>query len=117
MTAKDLVLLLESFSLPVHTEAEMQAALERSLSDSNVFFDREVRLGPRDRIDFIVGDIGVEMKTQGSLIAVRHQLQRYAQSPRVREILLFTSKAKLCQMPKTLSGKKIHVAYSVGRYF
>jgi hypothetical protein len=58
----------------------------------------EVRLGSQaDRIDLLAefseARIGIEVKIDGSAQAVRRQLERYAKTGRVDELILFTTKA------------------------
>ena len=113
-----LVALLERLPLGLHTrhEAEMQSALERELTKNSIAFEREVKLSPTDRIDFIVGSVGIEMKTKGSFVSVVRQLQRYASSSRIEELVLFTTKPKLTQMPESIGGKPIRVAFYRGAF-
>jgi hypothetical protein len=65
---------------------------------------------PDSRIDFLVGRVGLELKTEGSVHEVMRQLRRYAESTRVDELVLLTSKVRLCGMPRTLGSKPVHVA-------
>jgi hypothetical protein len=107
-----LILLLERLPIRIETEAAMQLSLSDELTRGGVVFEREVRLSPTDRIDFLIGSIGVEMKTKGSFVEVVRQLQRYATHERIRSLVLFTSSPKLLKMPKSIGKKRVHVAFA-----
>lgn len=59
-------------------EAELQAGIATMLNDAGVSFIREVTLSRQDRIDFLIGDIGIEVKVGGSLAAVTRQVDDIA---------------------------------------
>lgn len=75
---------------------------------------REVRLNHADRIDFVIGDLGVEVKVDGSLAAVTRQLHRYAQVEELAGVLLVTTQACHLAVPRELNGKPIVVARLIG---
>ena len=66
----------------------------------------EARIGPRCRIDFLVGSVGVEIKKNrprsAALIA---QLTRYAACPQVEELLVLAPRG--VSLPKTIAGKRV----------
>jgi hypothetical protein len=113
-----LLLLLERLPLSVssRTEAAMQDALEVELKKTGMGFEREVKLSKTDRIDFLIGNVGVEMKVKGSFVSVVRQLQRYARSSRISELVLFTSRPKLTLMPESIGGKRVRVAFYRGAF-
>lgn len=92
-------------------EEELQEAIASALTSSSVPFEREVRLGPTDRIDFLIETVGVEVKIKGSPTEVARQLNRYAQSDQIQSLLLVTSKATHRALPSSLNGKPIKVLY------
>jgi len=63
-----------------------------------------------DRIDFLVGDVAVEVKTKGSRAEVIRQLYRYASHSRVAWIVLATTRAQH-RMPEAIGAKPVSVAY------
>ncbi len=79
---------------------------------------REVVLGDKDRIDFLIGgDIGIEVKLQTSLAQMTRQLHRYAAHERIGALVLLTTSARLKLLPHTLNGKPIRVVYLAARSF
>jgi len=97
----DLDALVELFAnavVPVSTERKMQQAIEDLLIGCSADYQRERKIGTRDRIDFLCGKTGIETKTAGSYIEVACQLLRYAESPNVDSIILITNKASHRQL-------------------
>lgn len=107
------------------TENELQEALagrfwaEALLGKPVTGYSRELRLDAENRIDFLVeldGEIrvGVEVKIAGSLAAVRRQLERYAKSDKVDQLLLITTKASHHQISPTINGKPVVLCSLIG---
>lgn len=72
--------------------------------------DREVRLSPADRIDFLLpSGLGIEVKVKGQAGDVWRQLRRYAAHDRVRELLLVTTRSRHVVGPDFLNGKPVTV--------
>lgn len=87
-------------------EKELQQGIYEHLS---VAFDvqREVTLSDTDRIDFMVGNIGVEVKVDGSRANLLRQLYRYSQSSQVAGLILVTNRARFNEMPNSLNDKPL----------
>jgi hypothetical protein len=65
-------------------------------------------IGARDRIDFLVGSVGIEVKINGSVDNLIRQLSRYATADVISELLVVSSRCKLTGgMPPSLSEKPI----------
>lgn len=93
-------------------EKALQDALEPLLMANFSIVEREVRLGPGDVVDFLVeGSVAVEVKVDGSPMAVTRQLHRYAEHDQVRELVLVTTRAKHRSVTPTLRGKPVAVAW------
>lgn len=73
-----------------------------------VSLQREYRLGPHDRPDFLVGGrIVVEVKMNGAQpAAILRQLKRYAIYRDVEAVILASNRAM--RLPATLEGKPAH---------
>jgi len=88
------------------SEVELHQQLEDVLRAARLPVQREVRLTAGDRIDLLVGDVGIEVKVKGQRNPVA-QLERYAASDRVAGLLLVTTRA--ATVPETMSGKPVTV--------
>lgn len=108
LSGKRIADVLSLYTVNIVNEAELQSAIEAIFRAENIPFEREVQLSPNDRIDFMVGKVGIEIKAAFGYSDVVRQLHRYAQNDRVAEIVLITIKAQH-QMPEKLSGKKVTV--------
>lgn len=83
--------LIGSARLDLSTEGAVQRGLARLFEEEGVSFEAEVVLAPSDRIDFLIGRVGVEVKIGHPRRAILRQLERYARSDRVDAILLVSS--------------------------
>lgn len=109
---KALVEALRSVRFRFSSEEDLQLGIDQLLRKREIVFEREVRLGPHDRIDFLVeGGIGIEVKIDGSAAELGRQALRYALHERVREIVLVTTRASHRDQPPTLEGKPVTVVY------
>lgn len=96
----------------VVNEGELQLAVASIFSKLGWTFEREVRLTPRDRIDFIVGSAGIELKVKGQADAVWRQMARYSESPRVSSLVLLTTVARhMVASPTTLQEKPVYTVH------
>lgn len=112
MTPSDLLNLLGSYRLPTATEAELQTQIAGVLWNNGIEHEREVRLAPGDRIDFLVSGTGIEVKIKGGKRPILRQLERYATSPRISGLLLVTGVA--LGLPAEIRGKPV-AKLSIGR--
>lgn len=91
ITPQSLTHQLRGLRMPVTTELALQDALEEWLNSSGMPFEREVRMGPKDRIDFMVADtIGIEVKTRHPRRQIYRQLERYCEGDRLTGLVLVT---------------------------
>lgn len=133
---KALETLLRSYQFNFTSEEELQCAVEAILTQTKVPFEREYEFPPivtdeprhvtrvysdagvsdvlskprrtisKDRIDFIVGDIGLEIKIGFSYTDVVRQLHRYAAHDEIKALMLLTSRSQHT-MPAEISGKTL----------
>jgi hypothetical protein len=95
-------------------EVSLQSGIASALEASGVAYEREVKLSPRDRVDFMVGGVALEVKIDGGVSEVTRQLHRYAQIDRVKEIVLVTSRLRHAAVPRSLNGKPVVVFATMG---
>jgi hypothetical protein len=88
-------------------EASFQRGIEIALDATLFAFEREVVLGPRARIDFLVdGSIGIEIKIDGATASVSRQLARYARHSRICGLILVTTRTKHLELDGIAIGEK-----------
>lgn len=96
---------LSRFTFHGQTEADYQEGIELALTGTGTDVDREAVLSPRNRIDFLSGTVGIEVKTRGSRAAIIRQLGRYAREPRIEALILATPSRKiLTGLPTDILG-------------
>ena len=99
---------LGEVGIVAHEEAEFSRLVAERFVAAGVSFAAEVSLSAKDRIDFVVGRVGVELKVQASVAAMTRQLDRYAASDQIDWLVLVTASRKLgLSMPGELRGKGI----------
>jgi hypothetical protein len=111
MTATELATIIRAHRFRFATEAQLQQAIAKLLTDSGIEHEAEVRLTPASRIDFMVGEIGIEIKVGHPLGSVVKQLHRYAQIERLKELLLITNRCRHSLIPETINGKRLEVVF------
>lgn len=104
----------------LHAVASEQVIHERigeALRAAGIGFRHEVRLGPRNRVDFLcAGGIAVEVK-RGKPTAhrVAAQVERYAAFPQVCGVVLVLER-NLVSTPRTANGKPVIVVSLAGNW-
>lgn len=92
-------------------ELELQDAIAEAFEAWSIPFEREVRLNARDRLDFLVGVVAVEVKVQGSRSDLLRQLHRYTESTRVWSIVVASTRA-IHRLPELcINEKPVRVVY------
>jgi len=108
----NIIKFLSGKRFPLSDETRLQSSIEEELQRDGVIFKREFRLSPEDRIDFLIGRVGVEVKIKGGKLAIYRQVERYAQRDAVDALILVTNVAM--GMPEEINGKPVHV-FNLGR--
>lgn len=108
MDAKQLATFLRAARYRIGTEALLHDDVELHLKAGCIAYDREHRLGPGERLDFLVaGSIALELKIRAQRKSIYRQLERYARHDAVKGLVLVTASA--LGMPKAIEGKPIYV--------
>lgn len=99
-----LVNLIRSARIDLSDEKRAQYDLEQLLRKAEVLFEREVRLSEIDIVDFLVEDVGIEVKLRGARKKeVYRQLCRYARHDRVGSLILASNLSM--GLPAQIEGK------------
>lgn len=91
------------------TETDLQMRVEDALKDIGAEYHREFPLDGRNRIDFLVGDVGIEIKVDGSLTEVARQVHRYLGFQTVGSLLLITTRGTHKKMARSMQGKELDI--------
>jgi hypothetical protein len=117
-TLDAIVAKLGLFRFSFADEYALQRGILEALSKSGWEPEREVILSARDRIDFLVGDVGIEVKVAGGTASVLSQMARYAAHARIGSLLLVTSRHAHIRsgFPETFNGKPARaISLATGR--
>ncbi len=100
---------LASVRMPAQPEEyDIHAAVARALSDAGLEYEHEYRLGPRRRIDFRVGRVGIEVKKgRPASSELRAQLQKYLESDALDAVIVVTQ--RVTALPATIDGKPVRL--------
>jgi hypothetical protein len=114
LDAEGICNILGAYNIATHDEAAMQRDVATIL-DSVCAYVKEAVLSAKDRVDFLVGGVGVECKIDGAKNDVLRQLLRYSESDAIKSLVLVTTKAKHRSLDGLeLSGKRLHVVWVSG---
>ena len=95
-------------------EHQLHDGIAQALAAAGVTAVAEARLSAADRIDFLVGTVGIEVKVGGSPAAVARQLRRYAASPGIEALILVTNRARHRGLPAELGSVPLRVVWLSG---
>ena len=98
---------LASVRVPAQPEEyDIHAAIAEALAGAGLEYAHEYKLGPRCRIDFAVGRVGIEVKKGRPATAqLVRQLRRYLESDMLEGIIVVTQRATV--LPDTICGKPV----------
>lgn len=99
-----LLQLIGSVRLPLTGEKNTQTMLAGVFDAAGVNYEREVKLGPGDIVDFMIdGDIAIECKLRAGRAQIFRQLRRYAEHRGVRALVLLSNTAM--GLPESINGR------------
>ena len=89
-------------------EMDIHKMVEACLRDAGIAFAHEASIGKGCRIDYLAGDVGIEIK-KGRPVrnALLRQLARYASCEAVASVILVTQRS--VKLPKAVAGKPLHL--------
>lgn len=114
LTAERIAAVIKGHRYRYADESHLQEGIAGALAAAGIPAAREVRLAGSDRIDFMAGSLGIEVKIGGQSAAVARQLGRYAKYGQVAELMLVTTRARHRDMPREIGGKPVHVVLLSG---
>lgn len=103
-----IVHIIQSRRINVSTEIAAHNAIHVALIANGMDVQREVWLSDADRIDLLVGTIGIEVKVAGSRRDIWRQLSRYAANPAIEGLVLATATA--WPVIKQINGTQLRIA-------
>ena len=105
---EDLRNLLSKYKFSFTNEKELQEGIAQVLKSNYIYFNREISLSKKDRIDFLLENgIGLEVKIDGSATKLANQIRRYLDHEQLTGILIVVNLSKLLDLPVSLNGKPI----------
>ena len=89
-------------------EADLHAIVEQSFTQRNLPYAHEVSIGRGCRIDYVIGNVGVEIKKgKPNRTQLLRQVERYAACERIGEIIVVSWQS--VALPKEVYGKPVHM--------
>ena len=89
-------------------ENDIHLTVEKCFAEAALPYVHEARLSPGCRIDYLVGEVGVEIKKgKPNAKAVAAQLLRYAASDRITALVVVSQRS--VSLPKTALGKPVYL--------
>ena len=89
-------------------EYDIHAAVARALEQAGLNCRHECPIAPRCRIDFLAGNIGIEVKKgRPTVDALKKQLARYLASDRIDGLLVVMQKG--VALPDRIAGKPVQI--------
>ncbi|MCL2867117.1 MAG: hypothetical protein FWF47_05070 [Clostridia bacterium] len=100
---------LQTIRAPVHTgEYHLHDMVRHALAEHGLHPAHEVKLGPRMRIDFKCGSVGIEVKKgrpqPGRLLG---QIRRYLACEQLDALIIVSERCT--QVPKQVNGKPVRI--------
>ena len=86
-------------------EYDIHGQIASALSAAGLDFAHEYRLGPRCRVDFLVGRVGIEVKKGRPAAALHRQLARYLAFDALDAVVVITQKHT--PLPERIGGKPV----------
>ena len=105
----DVVNVLARRRFRYNTEVDLHEAIAAAFDAAGIAYEREVQIAG-GRIDFIVRDVGIEVKIKGSTEALRRQVEGYSAEERLTEVLVVTTRPTHRPVSGlTTNGKRVRV--------
>lgn len=103
---QELCRILSSQKFVLDNEKSVQLQIENVLIDRKIEYKREFSLNDADIIDFMIGDIGLEVKLKCPKRQIYRQCVRYAEHEEIKTLLLMSATAM--GLPTEILGKPVY---------
>lgn len=90
----DVAQVVRGYRFVYASEEELQRGIAGALEREGYTVEYEAHLNARDRIDLLIGRVGVEVKIAGSAAEVARQVDRYLASDLIDGLVLVTGRAR-----------------------
>lgn len=89
-------------------EYDIHAQVASALGAAGLEYEHEYKLGPRCRIDFRVGRVGIEVKKgRPATSELTRQLRRYLASDALDAVIVVMQ--RVTRLPATIGGKPVYI--------
>ena len=102
-TAARVIKALTGKRFQLDTEVELQLQIATIFTEAGLLFQREHRLDAKNRPDFFIDGLAIEIKIKGGAQAIYRQCMRYCDFKEVTGLLLVTNRSM--GFPPSLNGK------------
>ena len=105
----DIIGALSAVRMPAQPEEyDIHAQVASALGAARLPFEHEYKLGPRCRIDFRVGRVGIEVKKgRPASSDLAKQLGRYLASDELDAVIVVTQ--RVTRVPESIGGKPVYL--------
>ena len=105
----DIIGALSAVRMPAQPEEyDIHAQVASALDAAGLPFEHEYKLGPRCRIDFRVGRVGIEVKKgRPASSDLAKQLGRYLASDELDAVIVVTQ--RVTRVPESICGKPVYL--------
>ena len=113
--ATDVIAAVNAWQYNHDDEYQLQDGIGAALDAAGIGYTREHRLTDKDRVDFLAGTVGIEIKVAGDKMALARQLQRYAHHPSIEHLVVVTTRrAHRGVHNAVFDGVPVHVVHLLG---
>lgn len=101
--------MIRGYSFWYSREAELQEGIYQALTLAGLEFVEQARLTPKERLDFLVGGVAVELKVAGGTRPLEAQLTRYCRLDEVTGVVVVTTRVRHLALPRVIEGKPVEL--------
>jgi len=105
----NIIELLSKYQFSLTSETELQSQIKEILESNNIPFEKEYNLDDKNRPDFFLEGIALEVKIKGSAKSIYRQCERYCEFDAVSNLILVTNRSM--GFPETLNDKPCYLIH------